>query len=302
MTGIYCFKNLINNKCYIGQAKDITRRYKEHLKRFNSFEEQSLLHKAMQKYGLENFSFFVVQECSVEELNELEKKFIKIYNSIVPNGYNITLGGYNAAPQKLTIVDVEEITKLLLETTLTNAEIGLKFQISENMISGINTGLYWKRDLDYPIRKKKEKTQEIENTKQINIKNRKVKERPERSELLKLIYEHGFEGTGRLFDVTGGSIKKWCVSYGLPHTKKELCDLYEKENNIIPVQKIQVVKHNRVIQYSLAGEEIQSFNNCSEAARSLVSEEKVASLAVNIGRVCNGYRQTAYNFIWKWGD
>ena len=34
-----------------------------------------------------------MQECSIEEIDELEQKYIKEYNSISPNGYNILIGG-----------------------------------------------------------------------------------------------------------------------------------------------------------------------------------------------------------------
>ena len=68
MVGIYKYQNLINGKIYIGQSKDIARRKKDHFTRaFNNFstnsEYDSPLHRAMRKYGLENFSFEIIEEC-----------------------------------------------------------------------------------------------------------------------------------------------------------------------------------------------------------------------------------------------
>lgn len=84
MTGIYCITNLITHKYYIGQAMDIERRWKEHCRR-----SEQLIDKSISKYGIDNFKFSVIEECSAEEMNEREDYWINQYNSIAPQGYNI---------------------------------------------------------------------------------------------------------------------------------------------------------------------------------------------------------------------
>lgn len=96
MIGIYIIKNDINNKVYVGQSIDIEKRIKEHF--WKSFSEKSgsfnsILHQAIRKYGKEHFSWNVLQECTVEEMDDLERKYIQDYNCISPNGYNILPGG-----------------------------------------------------------------------------------------------------------------------------------------------------------------------------------------------------------------
>lgn len=95
MTGIYKITNLINDHCYIGQAVDIKRRWSEHRSvAFNSSKNQYnyAIYRAIRKYGLDNFSFDVIEECEENQLNEKEKYWIEFYNSY-KNGYNETKGG-----------------------------------------------------------------------------------------------------------------------------------------------------------------------------------------------------------------
>ena len=85
--GIYKITNLLNNKIYIGQSNNIERRFQEHKSR-NIIP----IDQAIQKYGKENFSFEIIEECSLEQLNDRETYWIIKYNSI-DNGYNFSLGG-----------------------------------------------------------------------------------------------------------------------------------------------------------------------------------------------------------------
>lgn len=96
MIGVYKIINTINGKVYIGQAQDIERRWNYH--KYSALKgESNVLYKAMRKYGIDNFSFEVIEECSIEELNEKEIYYIEQYNSYIhaenSNGYNMTLGG-----------------------------------------------------------------------------------------------------------------------------------------------------------------------------------------------------------------
>ena len=67
MIGIYKIENLINGKVYIGQSNNIERRFSQHQ---SSYEQKRFLdkplYKAFAKYGIENFSFTIIEECSIE--------------------------------------------------------------------------------------------------------------------------------------------------------------------------------------------------------------------------------------------
>lgn len=70
--GIYKITNKINNKSYIGQSKDIYRRWREHIKNFKDVQNNQVIYLAIRKYGLENFDFSIVEECALESLDERE--------------------------------------------------------------------------------------------------------------------------------------------------------------------------------------------------------------------------------------
>ncbi len=94
---IYKIKNNINGKVYIGQTNSsLSHRISQHL-----HSKKSLVSKAIIKYGIENFDISVIDEAdSREELNKKEIYWIKYYNCISPNGYNLDEGGYGGPPSK----------------------------------------------------------------------------------------------------------------------------------------------------------------------------------------------------------
>ena len=93
--GIYKIENLVNGKIYIGQSINIERRWQGHRKGIKSrVDKEKPLYRAMNKYGIENFSFEVLEECEEEELDEKEIYYIEKYHSYIEDGgYNLTRGG-----------------------------------------------------------------------------------------------------------------------------------------------------------------------------------------------------------------
>lgn len=56
---------------YVGQSIDIERRKNHHICAAND-NNDAPLYKAMRQYGIENFVFSVLEECTAEELNDKE--------------------------------------------------------------------------------------------------------------------------------------------------------------------------------------------------------------------------------------
>ena len=93
VTGIYKITNIITGECYIGQAADIASRWSEHAKCGLGIDTPAgnKLYKAMQEYGLQSFSWELLEKCDRAELNEKERYYISLYDS-VNYGYNILKG------------------------------------------------------------------------------------------------------------------------------------------------------------------------------------------------------------------
>jgi len=92
-TGIYKITNQKTKECYIGQAVDLATRWKTHAKCGLGIDTPSgnLLYKAMQDYGIWNFSWEVLEFCPREKLDEKENYYIQLYQS-KDYGYNSNKG------------------------------------------------------------------------------------------------------------------------------------------------------------------------------------------------------------------
>lgn len=91
---IYKISNSINSKEYVGLDSGSTsecKRWKDHNYRYKT--SNMAIHKAMQKYGIDNFSMEILEVCnSLEDLVEKEKYWIAHLDSL-KTGYNATAGG-----------------------------------------------------------------------------------------------------------------------------------------------------------------------------------------------------------------
>ncbi len=197
MVGIYKIQNKINGKVYIGQSIDIDKRIKEHFYKAENKKDisyNSAIHHAIRKYGKENFECSVIEECNQSELDDKERGYIKQYNSLSPNGYNISSGG-----QKCKKKEIEDNERMVC--------IFCGKEIDKYSILGLCRDCYKKY-----------------------MCSRIPKEEALREKLFEL--NGNFTDAGNFYGVSDNAVKKWCKKYGMPyHSKDYKSDNYIHKNN-----------------------------------------------------------------------
>lgn len=245
--GIYKITNQLNNKSYIGQSINIESRWNHH-KNYSMESAHYPLYQAFKKYGVENFTFEIIELCSKEKLNEKEIYWIQKYNTYY-NGYNQTTGGQSGNENntiKISKEDICIIYDLLQNSSITQREIALIFNVGEDTISEINQGkTRINPELTYPLRNNHKK---IAFCKECGVvlsdsrslrciaceqKRRRVCERPSREELKNLIRNKSFVQIGKQFGVSDNTIRKWCDAENLPRKVKDIKSYSNEEWDLI---------------------------------------------------------------------
>lgn len=235
--GVYCFENLINGKKYIGESENIKIRYRHHMyayKNMNDNNYYSLLYTDMRKFGVDNFHFYILENCDKSELLNRESYYIEKYNTI-KNGYNSVMlkNGHIERYDKYSSETIEQIQKYLLQNmSVTN--VSKTLHVPRTTVSMINNGnMHFDAMLSYPLYKY---AYDLKNNfsfccdcgvkisakslrcKKCDILYRKNKPLDVISkEELQFLIDDGLNYTqiGRKYNVTGNSVKKWCKKYNL---------------------------------------------------------------------------------------
>lgn len=243
--GIYKITNQLNNKSYIGQSIHIEHRWKEHQRQ----SANSVIAKTIRKVGIENFTFEILEICSPDDLDERESYWMNFYNSIAPNGYNIT-DITSSRHTSFSHFNKEELNGIIQDikfSDMTFLQIAQKYKINTSTVSRINWGqVHHQSDEEYPLRKqtalRRSKNNKIEYNfcvdchtkisdtairckacdgkfrKQQNLQKLPVT----REELKKLIRTTPFTKIGEMFTVNDNAIRKWCDNFQLPRRVSEI--------------------------------------------------------------------------------
>lgn len=217
---IYLVENKINNKKYIGQTTqlDINKRWYQH-KRNNGIGK--ILLNAYEKYGIDNFRFKIICICFDSDTNKYETEYIKKYNTLYPNGYNLLEGGNNKKHNEYTISILKE--KL---SGINHPNYGKKFSeerrknmsISRTGILNPNYGKKISDEQKEKMKKKikmftKEKREEINNkiseSVKKNVQNRKIVVQYDINNILIKKYSSITEAS-KLINISRRSIQRCC--------------------------------------------------------------------------------------------
>lgn len=106
---IYAIKNTVNDKIYVGQTrKRLIDRFRVHKQAARDTSNRSKLYTAMRELGIDNFYIEEICRCKYNELNDKEKYYISVYDTI-KNGYNSLKGGSYSSQYCETTDELEEL-------------------------------------------------------------------------------------------------------------------------------------------------------------------------------------------------
>lgn len=291
--GIYKFENKINHMVYIGQAIDLEERYKKHCKNIKDTSHQEDFYQGLREFGLTNFSYEVLEsfeEYDLEKLNQLEIKYIKKYNSLKPNGYNMVSGGTNGAglakgkkvqqfdlkgnfiaeyqsahqAEKIVNINYSSICACCRGEIIHTKNYQWKYSDDKNKIitdiSLLNCIIKTRPVLQYSLDKK------------LLNEYPSLTEASVQSGVSKSLICNVCKGKGK---TAGNFIWRYkdtpLNEKTIIHSKNRLVGQYDKNNNLL-----------------------QIYNSLTEAGKS--TNTNIA----NIQSVCAGKRKTANNYIWKY--
>jgi group I intron endonuclease len=130
-SGIYKIENIINGKIYIGRSKNIEKRWFEHKRelKHNSHHSRKL-QNAVNKYGIENFIFSIIEEAKESDIVRLEQEYLDLYNS-VDDGYNIIKTASPLAPYRQVSSDTKAKLSAAAKGKIRSQETKLKLSRSK---------------------------------------------------------------------------------------------------------------------------------------------------------------------------
>ena len=132
---IYLVTNKLNGKQYVGQTiRPISERWRDHCR----VNDDNYFHRAIRKYGAENFNVDVIDVAKTEEeLDQKEVFWIGKLCTMVPHGYNIKRGG-NVSMRGL-YGGMNPKTRLIYQFTLEGGMVNGYWGVSEaNRVTGIS--------------------------------------------------------------------------------------------------------------------------------------------------------------------
>lgn len=279
---IYKITNILNQKSYIGKTiRDPEIRWNEH-KQDNKHPNLPL-QRAFKKYGIDSFSFEIIEEVKEELLDEREKYYIKKFNTY-KQGYNATLGGEGGVTHTLPKEEIEKILTLWKQKC-TISQIskitGHSFSAIQNHIK--KTGI---TNEQYKKQIKLNKNKALKNIKLCKRQNLK-KENKFTKEQEKII----FEDFNNFYSCTYISKKIKCSYKKLYNFLKN----FYTEEEIIARSKIKTSLSKKYYKYTLDDIFIKEYKNREE-----LKQDYTESQIKVIQNCARGAKKNAYGYKWSY--
>ena len=145
--GIYSITNLKTGKVYIGQSKNIERRWKQHITRATNYLGGDYFNKFytdIRVLGVKNFKFEILEklEYNKDVLNAREQYWIEYYDAL-KTGYNIIPSNNNSSFEGKIIIIEDINTKEKYK--FSSFEVLLKWLKKKHITNSINLDYYFTR-------------------------------------------------------------------------------------------------------------------------------------------------------------
>jgi group I intron endonuclease len=107
---IYKITNVLTLKCYIGKSANPAARFRVHLSEAFRNKYKNYFHNSLRKYGANIFVLEIIESNITDEsvAYAQERHWIKIYNTVSPNGYNSNQGGKGESRETEKISTAED--------------------------------------------------------------------------------------------------------------------------------------------------------------------------------------------------
>ncbi len=276
---IYKISNTINDKLYIGQTiNTIEKRFNEHLSAARTYHSPTMIIlKAINKYGENNFHISMVEMISCDSKDDLRKQlnnkeiyYISYYNSLNPNGYNLTKGGDSASLNSMSKIDQYDFNGNLINTFNSLQDAKEIFAASAKASTNIGAackgesmtayGYVWRYHNEpfdkYPIRENDYNRIKID---QYSIDGKYIKTFNSASDAGKSLNKITKSGKGQSSHIINCCIGKRKTAYG--YTWRYHNDSFDK----YPVQPQKTGKI--VNQYSKDNKFIKTYHSIREASK-----------------------------------
>lgn len=219
-SGIYEIRNKLNNKVYIGSAKNFDKRWKRHLSGLRNNNHPNIkLQRSFNKHGEYNFEFNIIEIISYEKdiIIEKENYYIKKFNS-KENGYNIADASFG---DTLTFNPNRDLIIEKITNTINNNISNMTLDERKEKFGrkGESNGMYGKTH-----------TEEVKKfLSEVNIGNQNAKGR--------IVTE---EQRKKLSDIASKRTGENNPFYGKTHTEETKKKIAEKNIGIKPVNCVSI--------------------------------------------------------------
>jgi len=234
-SGIYKIINKINNKYYVGSAKNIRNRWKKHFTDLNTNRHPNYhLQSAYNKYGKDSFIFTFIEEVESNKklLYKVEYKYLRIAKKEKPNVYNLRFKPAGGPTDTYGRWKISEYNKTRVFTKETRAKMSAALK-RRKVTNETRQKLSDTNKLYYSIPENRQKL--IEMSKKVNRQKIGIKNRD------KTIYKFINVNTGEIFEGirydfrTKYNLRKSSVNGVIKKRRKTVSGWRLFDNSYVPI-------------------------------------------------------------------